>query len=101
MVENRPTRSAPPPVRTLLHRGLPEPLPPRSTWPPSVLVWFPLVMFLIVVLPVTFDLMYDDLAPDFPSVVAVTVALLAGFTAIGYELVALVRRRRRRRRHRP
>ena len=67
MVENRLTRSGPPPVRTLLHRGLPEPLPPRSTWPGRMMLWLPLVVVLIFTTPVTLMVLYDDESQDHPN----------------------------------
>lgn len=99
MVENRHTRSGPPPVRTLLHRGLPEPLPPRSTWPGRMMLWLPLVVVLMFTTPVTLMVLYDDEAQDHPNLLPVTLALLAGFGVIGYELLGALRRRRRRHRH--
>lgn len=96
MIDDRHAGPAAPPPRTLLHRGLPEPLPPRSTWPSRMAVWLPVMLLLMLVAPTALLVLYADQAQDHPNVVAVVVALVAGFGVIGYELVGVVRRRRSR-----
>jgi hypothetical protein len=96
MIEDRLTGPAAPPPRTLLHRGLPEPLPPRSIWPSRMAFWLPLAVVLMLVTPVSLLVLLDDQSPDRPSPLPIVLALLAGFGVIGYELLGVLRRRRRR-----